>query len=41
MLAFLVAPALGQVNGPGPSPASDFDIVLNLPGDEAIIKQLS
>ena len=29
--------ALAQVNGPGPSPSSSFDIVLNLPGDEAVI----
>ena len=35
--ALLVAPGLAQVNGPGPSPSSSFDIVLNLPGDEAII----
>ena len=33
----LISPALAQVNGPGPSPSSDFDIVLNLPGDEAVI----
>ena len=33
----LISPALAQVNGPGPSPTSDFDIVLNLPGDEADI----
>ena len=33
----LVSPGLAQVNGPGPSPSSDFDIVLNLPGDEADI----
>ena len=35
--ALLPSRALGQVNGSGPSPSSDFDIVLNLPGDEAII----
>ena len=29
----LVAPALAQVNGPGPSPSSAFDIVANLPED--------
>ena len=34
--ALLVAPALAQVNGSGPSPSSDFHTVLNLPGDEAI-----
>ena len=33
----LISPALAQVNGPGPSPSSAFDIVLNLPGDEAVI----
>ena len=35
--ALLIAPAVAQVNGPGPSPASSFDTVLNLPGDEAVI----
>ena len=35
--ALLIDPAFAQVNGPGPSPSSDFDIVLNLPGDEAVI----
>ena len=35
--ALLVSPALAQVNGPGPSPSSLFDTVLNLPGDEAVI----
>lgn len=35
--ALLISPASGQVNGPGPSPSSAFDVVLNLPGDEAII----
>ena len=34
--ALLVSPALAQVSGTGPSPASDFDVVLNLPGDETI-----
>ena len=33
--AFWVSSASAQVNGLGPSPASDFDIVFNLPGDEA------
>lgn len=33
----LISPASAQVNGPGPSPSSTFDIVLNLPGDEAVI----
>ena len=28
---------MAQVNGPGPSPASSFDTVLNLPGDEDVI----
>ena len=37
ILALLISPALAQVNGSGPSPASDFDTVLNLPGDEAVI----
>jgi len=37
LLALLVSPAMAQVNGPGPSPASEFDTVLNLPGDEAVI----
>jgi len=37
VLAFLISPALAQVNGLGPSPASDFDTVLNLPGDEPVI----
>ena len=35
--ALLMSPALAQVNGPGPSPSSLFDTVLNLPGDEAVI----
>lgn len=35
--ALLISPVLAQVNGPGPSPSTDFDIVLNLPGDEAVI----
>ena len=35
--ALLISPASAQVNGPGPSPASEFDYVLNLPGDEAAI----
>ena len=35
--ALLVSPALAQVNGPGPSPSSLFDTVLNLPGDEAVV----
>lgn len=30
----LVSPALAQVHGPGPSPASDFDTVVNLPSLE-------
>jgi len=34
--ALLVSPALAQVSGTGPSPASDFDVILNLPGDETI-----
>ena len=34
--ALLPSPALSQTI-PGPSPASDFDDVLNLPGDEAVI----
>ena len=33
----LMSPASAQVNGSGPSSASDFDIVLNLPGDELVI----
>ena len=37
VFAFLISPALAQVNGLGPSPASDFDTVLNLPGDEPVI----
>jgi hypothetical protein len=32
--ALLSSPALAQVNGPGPSPSSSFDTVLNLPGDD-------
>ena len=28
---------MAQVNGLGPSPASEFDVVLNLPGDEALL----
>ena len=35
--ALLIAPALAQVNGPGPSPASSFDTVVNLPGDELLV----
>jgi len=38
--AFLISPALAQVNGPGPSPSSSFDTVLNLPGDEDVITGL-
>ncbi len=33
----LTSPALAQVNGPGPSPANLFDVVLNLPDDETIV----
>ena len=36
-LTLLASPALAQVNGPGPSPSNTFDIVLNLPNDEAVI----
>ena len=35
--ALLASSALAQVHGPGPSPASDFDTLINLPGDEAVI----
>ena len=42
--ALLNSPALAQVNGPGypvngpgPSPSSEFDIVFNIPGDEDIL----
>ena len=35
--ALLMSSALAQVNGPGASPSSLFDTVLNLPGDEAVI----
>lgn len=35
--ALLISPALAQVSGSGPSPSSDFDIFLDLPGDEAAI----
>ena len=35
--ALSVSPVLAQVNGPGPSPSSEFDIVLSLPGDEAVV----
>ena len=35
--ALLVSPSLAQVFGPGPSPSSLFDTVLNLPGDEAVV----
>ena len=35
--AFLMSSSFAQVNGPGPSPSGDFDTVINLPGDEAII----
>jgi hypothetical protein len=35
------SPALAQVNGPGPSPSGDFDVVLNLPGDEAVVTGVS
>ena len=31
---FLMSSALAQVNGPGPSPANDFDSVVNLPNDD-------
>ena len=33
----LTASVSAQVNGPGMSPSSSFDTVLNLPGDEAVI----
>ena len=33
----LAASVSAQVNGPGMSPSSSFDTVLNLPGDEAVI----
>ena len=36
-LGLLFSPALAQVNGPGPSPSSAFDNILNLPGDEETI----
>jgi len=32
--ALLISPASAQVNGPGPSPSSDFDVVVNLPDDQ-------
>lgn len=35
--ALLMSPALAQVNGPGPSPANSFDIVLDLPDDLEVI----
>jgi hypothetical protein len=41
MLALLDSPTLGQVNGPGPSPSSSFDTVINLPGDEPPIDENS
>ena len=34
---FLISPSIAQVNGPGTSPSSAFDTVINLPGDEAIV----
>lgn len=39
LLASLFVPQAGQaqVNGPGPSPSSSFDVVLNLPGDENVV----
>jgi len=33
--ALSVSPTFAQVNGPGPSPGSDFDTVINLPEDQA------
>ena len=35
--ALLVSPALAQIFGSGPSPSVLFDVVVNLPGDEAEI----
>jgi hypothetical protein len=38
VLALFDSQTLAQVNGPGPSPSSSFDTVLNLPGDEPPIE---
>ena len=37
IFVLFVPPASAQVNGPGPSPSSSFELVLNLPGDDAVI----